>query len=262
MRSKQFLPLVCEHSTLFKSYNMSNNANQSNKGTLVELLEWAYDVKLSDEQQITLVQELVAGLTNTDQSEIDLINSINTFYTEMVNHPNKGDARLYFNALFYSARFYSSDKSRILTLMHKIIEEHRPGITELNLNPLSDNLDTDNELTGETKASERSTETPFNSLPKDFFQSGIYRGFKFESYSGPIFSESGMYASYFTFYSDGKVLYGHPDTDMADIRGSYRVKDKVVDITWSDGGKVLSPIDADGSVTFYNVRYSFFQNLF
>jgi hypothetical protein len=242
---------------------MSYIIDPANKGTLVELLEWTYDVNLSDEQRTILTQEVVSGLTNTDQSELKLINAINDFYTAMVNNPNKADARLFFYALFYSAKFYSSDQSRILSTMQKIIEELRPGITESELNQLSsDNHNIDNLSTAVTNEKQSSTETSSNSFINDSFQSGLYRGFKFQSYSGPIMSESGTYASYFTFYPDGTVLYGHPETDQAGIYGRYRVIENVVDITWNDGGKLSSSIDADGSVTFYGCRYSFFQKLF
>jgi hypothetical protein len=120
-------------------------------------------------------------------------------------------------------------------------EQPDPGITQVKPNSLTANIhySTDNS-----------------------FPCGLYRGYKFESYHGPIFSESGRYPSYFTFYPDGRVLYGHPETDRANIWGRYQSQGNVVYIAWNDGGQVSSPIADDGSVEFFGCRYSFFQQLF
>jgi hypothetical protein len=216
-----------------------NNTNQANKTTLVALLEWAYEIKLSDGQQSAIMQKIASGLTNADKSEFDLINKINDCYTIMIKHPNKVMARNYFELLFLSPGNF--DANRILVTVYKTVEELRPGITGVRRN------------TG-TPDTQGSTATPFNSIPNSSFQSGIYRGFKYNYYSH-------RYAVYFTFYPDGRVLYGHPETDGANHHGYYQVKERVVYITYSTGEKVSCSIDADGSVELYGCHYWLFQKL-
>jgi hypothetical protein len=235
---------------------MSNTLDISN--WFYDLLEWTYDVKLSLGQKAYIEIHNVLGMNNADQSEIDLYNALYRLYTEMASKPDKETAHVAFKKLFLLPG--SLDANRILAIIHATVEAIRPGITGVEPNPEASNaVNEAPNSTAVTTSAPESTETQTNFTPDSSFPSGLYRGFKFSSYQGPIFSESGKYASYFTFYPDGRVLYGHPQTDAANIWGRYQVQGNVVYIQWNKEGNVSSPIDADGSVVFYGCRYSFFQ---
>jgi len=234
---------------------MSNTLDISN--WFYELLEWTYDIQLSFAQKAFIEIHNILGKNNTDQSEIDLYKALFRLYTEMVSKPDKETAHMAFKKLFLLPG--SLDANRILAIIHATVETIRPGITGVEPNPEASNAV--NEATTSTTVTTPApaAQTPTNFTPDSSFRSGIYRGLKFSSFHGPIFSESGTYASYFTFYPDGRVLYGHPQTDAANIWGHYQVQGNVVYIRWNKEGNVSSPINDDGSVIFYGCRYSFLQ---
>lgn len=93
--------------------------------------------------------------------------------------------------------------------------------------------------------------------------SGLYRGEEYQKHIGPLFSESGTYKRFFTFYSDGRVFMGSAiegmdafDPANEPVHGRYVVNNNSVHIQWVNDPPVSSIIAPDGSMTFYGIKYT------
>ncbi len=91
---------------------------------LCNLLEYTYDVKLRQDQIIEIIQQILSGWTNADQSEMQLLDIVDQLYQ---NPPTKNELYDLFRICFSYP--VTSDETRILATVHKVIEELQPGVT-------------------------------------------------------------------------------------------------------------------------------------
>jgi hypothetical protein len=116
------------------------NPIQQASNAFLDLFEWAYEVKFTPEQRAAVGAQLRKGLSNEDQSDLELLDYVLKIH-EMVAHtdpvqtnPFRAQARIAF-APYFSIN-ENNDRSRIMSTIEQAIQEQGGGSQSTDNLPL------------------------------------------------------------------------------------------------------------------------------
>lgn len=120
---------------------MSSQRNTSQEifGAFFKFFEWAYDIRFRPDHKEQIKDEILRGWSSTDNSDKELLIYIIEIHDLVFGRGKSQHVRLKPQAHGLLKAIFSlsetNNRARILDTMHRIIEDIRPGVTQVPIRP-------------------------------------------------------------------------------------------------------------------------------